>query len=448
VKSLLVVVPSLFISSVALAAPHVDAQGNLIRDENSCGTTRVRVANDQAPVPYHAAPRVIYLNKNGGTYNVVNSATDSATNTASTITSGDGAQHMNAVIPPIEASYNWPYIVDCVKKQYKPYNVIITETEPTSGNYIEAVVGGNGRSTGWSSSSGILGVASADNFCGVTEKGIAFSFSTNHLGITKPNDELCATIAHEVGHLVALEHEISGPDTMSYVSFAQAGSKSFTSADSHCGTDNSNQISCSCTPTAPGNLTSSGKRLTMFLGARPMETVPPTLDVSDPTNNKTLRPKFSILATAMDETAMDQVAARIDGAVMGASTTPTDGTKYTITLSNVPEGPHMLDVEAVDLAGNITKKQLTITVAKGKPGEDCTASEDCQGNLCAVTEDGDSFCTQACDATNKCPSGFSCDEAAMFCMPSDGGGCSVGGGPAGFAIILGLMLVLVPRRRK
>jgi MYXO-CTERM domain-containing protein len=33
-------------------------------------------------------------------------------------------------------------------------------------------------------------------------------------------------------------------------------------------------------------------------------------------------------------------------------------------------------------------------------------------------------------------------------MPSDGGGCSVGGGPAGFAIILGLMLVLVPRRRK
>ena len=175
--------------------------------------------------------RTIYLNRNGGTYNVTTGMTDASTNTANVIASGDGKTHMNAVIPPIDANFDWNYIVQCVKTQYKPYDVIITETEPTSGNYVEAVVGGDGASTGWSANSGILGVASADNFCGVTEKGIAFSFAHNHIGIAKPNDELCATVAHEVGHLLSLEHEISSPDTMSYVPFATAGMKSFTDAE-------------------------------------------------------------------------------------------------------------------------------------------------------------------------------------------------------------------------
>src|SRR3569623_1246870 len=112
-------------------------------------------------------------------HTVANGMTDAATNTANVIASGDGKTHMAAVIPPIDANFDWSYIVQCVKAQYKPYNVIITETAPTSGNYVEAVVGGDGASTGWSANSGILGVASADNFSGVTEKGIAFSFELN-----------------------------------------------------------------------------------------------------------------------------------------------------------------------------------------------------------------------------------------------------------------------------
>lgn len=243
-------------------AAHVDANGVLIRGPESCGTRQEARpgAEDAAFIANPATTvRTIYLNKNGGTYTIKTggAVTNSATNTANTQAAGDGSPHANAVIPPIDAVFNWPYIVACVKTHYKPYNVSITETEPTSGDYVEAVVGGTGSSTGWSASSGILGVASTDSFCGVDEKGIAFSFATNHIGIANQDDELCATIAHEVGHLLALEHEIAGLDTMSYVPFATSHTKSFTATDSPCGTDDQTRNNCMCQTTGSGQVTNS-----------------------------------------------------------------------------------------------------------------------------------------------------------------------------------------------
>lgn len=440
---------ALLVSNSALARPRVDASGRLIRDAHSCGTTRIPAPVTLATPFASPGTRTIYLNRNGGTYNITNSATDAATNTANVIAAGDGRSHMNAVIPPIESTFDWPYIVECVKKQYKPYNVIITETEPASGSYVEAVVGGNGASTGWSASSGILGVASADNFCGVTEKGIAFSFSTNHRGIQKPNDELCATVAHEIGHLLALEHEISAPDTMSYVPFASAGQKSFTNANSQCGTDAQNTNSCSCQTTGTGQVTSSGMRLTQFIGLRPMETMPPTLDITSPGDDSRVRPTFAVTANAADETAMEQVAVFLGGMNVGASTTP-QGTVYTIPLANVAEGSYTLEVQAIDLAGNVTKRQRAITVALGTLGETCATNEECSGKVCAEDSDG-AYCTQVCDAENACPDDSECKSAGTVsvCVP-DSGGCSAGGAGNGGALVLllGALVSRLPRRRR
>lgn len=453
-KSVVVLGLVLLAPGAALAGARVDATGALIRDEHSCGTTTtprpVAVSSFVAPPPAVGTTRTVYLNKNGGTYNISSGATNAATNAANTIAAGDGRAHMGAVIPPIEASYNWPYIVACVKKQYEPYNIVVTETEPTSGSYVEAVVGGSGASTGWSASSGILGVASADNFCGVTEKGIAFSFSTNHLGITKPNDELCATIAHEVGHLLGLEHEVASVDTMSYVPFASATKKSFTNENSNCGTTPSAPRSCSCQTTGAGQVTSSGMKLTQFLGLRPMEKVPPQLMVMSPEDKSTVRPAFTVTATASDDTAMAEVVVLLDGMERGTSAAPS-GTTYTISLAGVPEGEHVLEVQAIDLAGNVTTQQRNVTVAFGALGETCGGNADCKGNLCASPAEGDSFCTQTCGDGMGCPDDFECQAAGaqQVCVPSTGGGCSATGSGPGAGGMLGLLAVaLVSLRRR
>ncbi|MBL9016355.1 MAG: hypothetical protein JNL83_19355 [Myxococcales bacterium] len=453
-KSAVVLGLVLLAPQVALAGARVDATGALIRDEHSCGTTTepypVAVSSFVAPPPA-ATPtvRTVFLNGKGGTYNITSGATNAATNTASTIASGNGRTHMGAVIPPVEASFNWPYVVACVKKHYEPYNIVITETEPTSGSYIEAVVGGNGSSTGWSTGSGILGVAAADNFCGVTEKGIAFTFSTNHLGISKPNDELCATIAHEIGHLLALEHEVAAVDTMSYVPFASSMKKSFTNENAACGTTPSAPRSCSCPTTGTGQVTSSGVKLTQFLGLRPMEKVAPELSIMSPDDKATVRPAFTVTATASDDTAMAQVLVLLDGVERGTSVAP-EGTTYTIVLDSVAEGPHVLEVQAIDLAGNVTTQKRDITVAFGALGETCSANRDCKGNMCAVTGE-DSFCTQTCGDGMGCPDDFACADAGgqQVCVPSEGGGCSAAGSSPGAGGLLGLLaVVMISFRRR
>jgi hypothetical protein len=444
----------LLLTTRALATPHADANGVLIRGPESCGTRQVATPGAE-DATFIANPvtmvRTIYLNKNGGTYSVkAGNVTNAATNTASTIAAGDGAQHLNTVIPPIDSVFNWPYIVTCVKAHYKPYNVSITETEPTSGNYVEAVVGGTGASMGWSSSSGILGVASADNFCGVTEKGIAFSFSTNHIGIQKMDDELCATIAHEVGHLLSLEHEVLGADTMSYVPFATSMVKSFVSGSQKCGTDDQHLNSCQCQTSGAGEVTNSASRLTQYLGLRPVETTPPTLNVDSPGKDNTLPPSFSVVAEATDDTAMDQVAVLLNGTMMASSSSPTN-TTYTVALTNVPLGAYTLEVQAIDLACNITKQDIPVTIALGATGESCVNGTDCTGSVCAQNVDGSQFCTQACDPSNSCPDGFACSMvgAQNLCTPDGGGCCAVSpGGDSRAALLLGLGVAAVLMRRR
>lgn len=437
-----IVLAGVLLATVAEARPRV-----LVRGPESCGTTRMPspvVSQRARPASPANTIRTVYLNRYGGTYNIANAATDSATNTANVIAAGDGRPHANAVIPPLESSFDWPYIVECVKQQYQPYGVIVTESEPSSGDYVEAVVGGDGASTGWSASSGILGVASADHFCGVTERGIAFSFSSNHRGISRANDELCATVAHEVGHLLSLEHEIAPRDTMSYVPFASAGAKSFTSEPATCGTDAQNTTNCSCAPSGPGQVTSSAMRLATYVGLRPTETLPPSLTVTSPGDDSTLRPSFEVTATATDDTAMAEVAVLVDGMEVGASTTP-DGDAYTIAARQVAEGPHTLEVQATDLAGNVTAKQIAINVARGQLGEVCVGNDDCSDQLCARDGSGATFCTRACGEEAACPSDFSCESAGAqsVCVPSSDGGCATGGGtPASLGLVLGALATL------
>ena len=443
-----VVSARLILASLSLAALAVPAAAQVsnFRTTHVCGTPQIPRAGGPGPVLAAAATRTIYLNKNGGTYQINSGATNAATNVANNSVSANGGSR-TAVIAPMEASFNWTFISQCVRDAYAPYDVRIVETEPTSGAYLEAVVGGTGTELGFGANQ-LFGIASADNFCGVTERGIAFSFSGTHLGVPQRDRELCATIAHEIGHLLALEHEATPVDTMSYVPFASSGSKMFTTANGRCGTTPSQTGSCSCpTPNIPSGSTNSSVRLGQFVGLRPTETMPPSLEVKSPGSGDKVPPTFAVTAVATDNDVMEQVTVLIDNVPAGSSAAPS-GTTYTINVTNAALGDHMLTVNATDLAGNVTTKTLPIKISKSGLGETCLGNDGCNSNLCATAEDGN-FCTQVCGDGNSCPDDFSCESlgASSICVP-DEGGCSVGGrGSAAMMFLVGIA-VLGSRRRR
>ena len=441
---------TLLFVAVTLTSTLAAAEGTTLpitRGPHSCGTVQEPAVIDDGVSPkVLAAPgaqRVVFLNRFGGTYNIAPAATNSATNTASVRVSGTGGARM-ATIAPLGSNFNWPMVVSCVKAHYKDIDVRFVETEPTSGTYVEAVVGGNGSELGFPASSGLLGIASADNFCDVTEAGICFTFSEAHGGFGQRDAELCTTIAHEIGHLLALEHEVLSTDLMSYVPVSQAPSKAFVNQASACGTYPQQPMACSCTASQQNSF----NRLQTYVGPKPVESTPPSLSVSSPSNNATIPPVFNVVASASDDMAMADVRVLVDGVESGHSAVLADG-KYTVTVKNAALGAHQLTVIARDEAGNEAMQMIAVTIAKAPIGDSCVANEACEGNLCATTDDG-SFCTQTCDVANDtCPSDFECQDVGgtSVCVVTGGCGCATSDPRDAVGALLVLFVGLLVSRR-
>ena len=446
------------------------------RPVRGCGTHQIQRQDAPPPRQSFAAgePRVIYMNKDGGTY-TFGGTTDASTNIAGGVSVGPSS----GTIPALNTNqFDWGFISQCVQDYYAPYNVTFTETEPASGDYIEAVVGGTGTELGYGTDE-LFGIAAADDFCSVTERGIAFSFSQTHLGVPQADEELCATIAHELGHVMALEHEALAIDLMSYVLVSESASKDFVDQDANCGVYPGDNFSCSC----GGSQTNSAQRLEDYLGLRPAETNPPILAITSPDDGATVPPTFTIAATATDDTSVTRVEFYVDGLGVGNDSSAA-GDAYSLTVEDLDAGEHELSVIARDPSGNEATATRTITVASGcdacadgstdyvcvegecllADGQGCTDDVQCANDLCFDDGDAGTYCTSTCDLlADACGQGFDCTDDGTgdgVCtlngdpLPGDGddgGGCcqSSRGSGAG-AMGLGLMVgaVLVRRRRR
>ncbi len=152
------------------------------------------------------APLAIYLNARGGTFR---GGPDDASKRQSSVVASTGRNEVT--FPPYDGRAAWDELVACVAGELSEFNVEVTDVEPTSGPYIEAVIGGSGSEMGMS---GYAGVAPIDTSgCRLIDRAMVFVFA-RQLGDARSACE--ATVA-EIGHAASLDHTFECTDPMSYL---------------------------------------------------------------------------------------------------------------------------------------------------------------------------------------------------------------------------------------
>jgi hypothetical protein len=122
----------------------------------------------------------------------------------------------------------WKSIMTCVKKQFAPFDVVITDQRPSNDDFMMVVVGGKPADIGINDGHHVSGLAPFNG--NVIPRAIVFGFAA---AVGNDTRALCETIAMEVAHAYGLDHEYLCKDVMTYL--RGCGAKTFVDADAPCG---------------------------------------------------------------------------------------------------------------------------------------------------------------------------------------------------------------------
>lgn len=376
-------------------------------------------------------------------------------------------------IPPFEAESfirapltSRQHVIDAVtgwvRHFYSPFNVTVTsERPPAVTTYAMMMVGGTADLI-TPYPGGMVGVSPFD--CGNSSKSdVAYCFSGN-LGSVA---DIVTTIVHEAGHGFGLAHvdnpaAIMNPYVTSNPDWAEG-----TVPDGRACDGTSYQVSATV---LAGNL-----------GSR-TDVETPWVDFVEPGDGARVAAPITVNLFTGDEDSLGvRVELFLDGQSVGEKSWP----YFNWRLTNAAEGRHTLRAVVTDRAGNSSSTSITVRVDPGCAasgscsngrsgvGEDCKNETSCHLGLCVVEVEGsESWCSAPCKYdTSSCAPGLTCvpDRAGTshYCAEGDGPvqlksrgldhalGCSTrpggtsGTGPArwALALLLGLALALLRRRR-
>jgi len=415
------------------------------------------------PDAVHAAPgfsNVIYLNNckpNGCPIKPGNA--NSLTNTSGI------PQQQSTVAAWAYSDAVWNQVVACVRETYAPFGVQIVDERPGAGtNYHMGIVAG--RPGDVQMQNGVGGVSEFS--CGYIPNAISFSFAN----IYGPDvDQICWTVAQETAHSWGLDHKFDNRDPMTYLSSGPSR-KAFRNEDGPCGEFSARACQC-----GGSKMNSFAEILSTFGSGTP---TPPTVTITAPANKESgLEAGFPIRSDATDDAGIAKVELRIDGQLISSLNNAPYVWNAPATLG---QGNHIIKVTAYDISG--TPADATVTAALGMAcgspsdcandtdtcvdgrcvpsgdvtgglGTTCMNNTDCVSGQCGADSAGDHFCVETCDpAQNGCPSGFGClpSGASGVCWPGadsgEGGICSAGGNAAPGFLFIGLVALLVTRRRR
>lgn len=386
--------------------------------------------------PNSHTSNIIFLNKCEGGCTIFPGSDDSRTNRSSVVA---GTLGQTAFISEFAYGQSeWDEIVDCVKRVYEPYDIVITDVDPGPNvEHFEAIVAGTDDEINTEAG----GIAPAT--CGIINNAITFSFANQ--GGPGNLSTMCWTVAQETAHAFGLDHEFLCSDPMTYLTDC-GFDKTFQDVNAPCGEFEARGCHCG------GNTQNSHRLILDHFGAG--EATPPTVQINRPQDGATVAPNFPFEVGAEDDIEVTRVEFLINGVVVSELTRE----PWVINAPDGLVGRVQVQARASDNLGTTSSTEVIEVLIDDTlvdfAGE-CSRNEDCVSNLCALDPDGAGICSQICALEadeDTCPGNSECVAAGNqgVCWPKGGGGggvCSAAGPSTPLSALLLLLAVAWRRRR-
>ena len=430
-----------------------------------------------------AVSKIIYVNRCVGGCTITKGSNNAVENTSGTPMGTDGQVYTLSEWAHGDAV--WEQLMECVRDVYAPYDVEVTDVDPSPLPHHEAIAAGNDFEIGWSAG----GVSGAPSSCTPTDNVISYTFA-NQFAASRV-ESICAVVAQESGHSFGMpDHIYDCTDPMTYLGWC--GRAYFRNKSMPCGEFALNVPACAC----GGVRVNSHVMLSEALGPG-TQPPPPTVGITYPPPEAQIgeEPIFQIAAS--DPRGVVRIEIFLNGwrwktfnerdSIVPPFSWPTS---YNISFTEpippgivdvevrayndlglpgaFPDGPSYSTAEVTVLRGDLCSSPDDCFDGQrceegrcfwdqpvGELGESCEFDQQCIGEdvydgHCADSGDG-RICTYECVAgiNDFCPEGYHCpgaEGAEGFCMPGDGepppGCCSTGGsrGSGLLALLVGLLL--------
>ena len=332
-------------------------------------------------------------------------------------------------------------VMQAVRADWAPFNVIVTDARPASGDYTMNMTGPTNPFGG-----GVLGIAPVDCGDAQTHNNITYAFHSE--GDSFSAAVTATTIGQEVAHSYGLEHVDEPGDIMN--PYNAGGDASFRDEcisivqNLYCPAQH--QAEC-----GSQSLQNSYAELITLFGPSAPDAAPPTVTITYPANGDTFPTgsSFTITVDASDDTGVESVTLFSNDSEQGTDTSE----PYGWSVDSIPAGSYALRVVATDVAGNETSSAtVMISVGDDLP----PPSGDGGGDAGSEGGDGDGGSDGSGGSDGGVDDSFGGDQGSLppgYGLGTDGtpSGCAChsseppAGGRAGFWSLL--VLAAVRRRR-
>ncbi|MBL4683049.1 MAG: hypothetical protein JKY37_00555, partial [Nannocystaceae bacterium] len=267
---------------------------------------------------------------------------------------------------------SWDGVLGHVRGLLRPFDIEVTDVDPSPAPHDEVVVCGNALEAGYA---GLPGAAALR--CEPSQNPMSFVFAEDAPARDRER-RIAELVVQEAAHAWSLDHVVGCADLMGFDT--GCGPKTLVDAELDCGTDTVKICACG------GKEQNSYHTIAALFGIRSRDDTPPEASITSPSDAAVVEQGDTVVveAIASDDFAIAEVVLLLDEQPIAALRRSTSASW---PVSGLSVGPHVLQLEATDHDGNTARSESVTLEVQVAPLGDSSADDASSGETSGETSD-------------------------------------------------------------